>query len=211
MCRDYRILPANLEDGMRVYVLLAEGFEEIEALTPVDYLRRVGVEVLTLSCGQSLSVCGAHKISVVADMMVDEALNCDASVDGVVVPGGMPGAANIGQCVAAGKLICSMMREGKVVAALCAAPVVALARLGVLKGRKFTCYPSMELQIEKWGGEGWQEAVAGSLYTGNRVEVDGNLFTAAGPGTAEEFSLILAREFAGEQAAAQLAASALFR
>lgn len=196
---------------MRVYVLLAEGFEEIEALTPVDYLRRAGVEVFTLSCGQSLTVCGAHKIPVVADMMIDEALDSVESVDGVVVPGGMPGAANVGQCQAAGRLICSMMGEGKIVAALCAAPIVSLAKLGVLKGRKFTCYPSMELQIEKWGGEEWREATAGSQYTGNRVETDGNLFTAAGPGTAEEFSLILAREFAGEQAAAQLATSALFR
>lgn len=196
---------------MCVYVLLAEGFEEIEALTPVDYLRRVGVEVYTLSCGESLTVRGSHNIPVVADMMVSKALTQEHLADGIVVPGGMPGAANVAQCEAAGKLISQMMAAGKVVAALCAAPVVTLARLGVLKEKRFTCYPSMEAQLEKWGGPQWQELTAESQYTGSRVEVDGNLFTAAGPGTAEEFSLILAHEFVGQEAAAKLASSALFR
>lgn len=196
---------------MIIYVLLAEGFEEIEALTPVDYLRRVGVEVYTLSCGDSLTVRGSHNIPVVADMMVAEALAEETVGDGIVVPGGMPGAANVAQCPEAGKLISKMMDSGKVVAALCAAPVVALAGLGVLKSKRFTCYPSMEKQLEKWGGPQWQKLTEGCHYTGSRVEVDGNLFTAAGPGTAEEFALILAHEFAGQEAAAKLASSALFR
>ena len=196
---------------MCVYVLLAEGFEEIEALTPVDYLRRVGVEVYTLSCGESLTVRGSHNIPVVADMMVSGALSREDLGDGIVVPGGMPGAANVAQCEAAGKLIAQMMAAGKVVAALCAAPVVTLAKLGILKGKKFTCYPSMEAQLEKWGGPQWQELTAGSQYTGGRVEVDGNLFTAAGPGTAEEFALVLAQKLAGQDGAKQLASSALFR
>lgn len=196
---------------MIVYVLLAEGFEEIEALTPVDYLRRVGVEVYTLSCGDSLTVSGSHKIPVVADMMVADAVAKNGLPDGVVIPGGMPGADNVAKCEAACSLISQVMAEGKVVAALCAAPVVTLAKLAVLKEKRFTCYPSMEAQLEKWGGPHWQELTAGSQYTGSRVEVDGNLLTAAGPGTAEEFALVLAQTFAGKDAAYHLASSALFR
>ena len=196
---------------MIVYVLLAEGFEEIEALTPVDYLRRVGVEVYTLSCGDSLTVRGSHNIPVVADMMIADVVAKNELPDGIVVPGGMPGAANVAQCLEARNLISQMMAAGKVVAALCAAPVVALAGLGVLKAKRFTCYPSMEAQLEKWGGPQWQTLTEGCHYTGSRVEVDGNLFTAAGPGTAEEFSLVLAHEFAGHETATKLASSALFR
>ena len=198
-------------ETMIVYVLLAEGFEEIEALTPVDYLRRVGVEVYTLSCGDSLTVRGSHNIPVVADMMIADVVAKNDLPDGIVVPGGMPGAANVAQCLEARNLISQMMAAGKVVAALCAAPVVALAGLGVLKAKRFTCYPSMEAQLEKWGGPQWQTLTEGCHYTGSRVEVDGNLFTAAGPGTAEEFSLVLAHEFAGHEAATKLASSALFR
>lgn len=196
---------------MCVYVLLAEGFEEIEALAPVDYLRRVGVEVRTLSCASELKVTGSHQIPVTADMTVAEAVAIGRLPDGLVIPGGMPGAANVAACQDACALIAKMTGEGKVVAALCAAPVVTLAKLGVLKGKQYTCYPSMEKQLEKWGGPQWQELTAGSEYTGGRVTVDGNLFTAAGPGTAEELSLVLAKQFAGDAAAGQLASSALFR
>ena len=144
-------------------------------------------------------------------MMIADVVAKNELPDGIVVPGGMPGAANVAQCLEARNLISQMMAAGKVVAALCAAPVVALSGLGVLKAKRFTCYPSMEAQLEKWGGPQWQTLTEGCHYTGSRVEVDGNLFTAAGPGTAEEFSLVLAHEFAGHEAATKLASSALFR
>lgn len=194
---------------MSVYVLLAEGFEEIEALSPVDYLRRVGLDVKTLSCSDSLTVKGSHGIPVVADMMVKEASG--QVVEAVIIPGGMPGAANVGKSSAAKELIAEVAGEGKLVAAICAAPVVTLASTGLLKGKKFTCYPSMEEQLEQWGGSNWKELTEGYQYTGNRVEVDGNLITGAGPGAAEEFSLTLAKILAGEDAAKKLASSALFR
>lgn len=201
---------------MSVYVLLAEGFEELEALTPVDYLRRLDVDVKTLSCGPELTVRGAHGIPVVADKMVEQVLaeNDFASRAGqavVVVPGGMPGAANVAGCQGACQLIGAVAAAAGLVTALCAAPVVVLSRLGLLQGKRFTCYPTMEGQLEQWGGPDWKALTAGSTYTGSRVEQDGNLITAAGPGTAEEFSLVLARQLAGAAAAAGLASSALFR
>lgn len=201
---------------MRVYVLLAEGFEELEALTPVDYLRRLDVEVMTLSCGQELVVKGAHGIPVVADRLVaqvlaDEGFAAKAGQQVVVVPGGMPGAANVAGCREACQLIGSVAAASGLVTALCAAPVVTLAKLGLLKGKKFTCYPTMEAQLEQWAGSDWQSLTAGCTYTGSRVEVDGNLITAAGPGTAEEFALVLAGRLVGDTAAAGLASSALFR
>lgn len=204
------------EVNMRVYVLLAEGFEELEALTPVDYLRRLDVEVVTLSCGPELTVRGAHGIPVVADRLVaqvlaDEGFTATADRQVVVVPGGMPGAANVAGCQDACQLIGAVASAAGLVTALCAAPVVVLSRLGLLKGKKFTCYPTMEAQLEQWGGPDWKELTAGCTYTGSRVEVDGNLITAAGPGTAEEFSLVLAQRLVGDTAAAGLASSALFR
>lgn len=196
---------------MSVYVFLAEGFEEIEALTPVDYLRRVGLEVKTLSCGDSLTVRGSHDISVVADMTAEEALKQGQKLEAVIIPGGMPGAANVGKSTAAKELIAQVAGAGKILAAICAAPVVTLASTGLLKGKKFTCYPSMEEQLEQWGGSNWKELTEGCQYTGNRVEVDGNLITGAGPGAAEEFALVLAKTLVGEEAAQKLASSALFR
>ena len=201
---------------MSVYVLLAEGFEEIEALTPVDYLRRLDVEVVTLSCGPELTVRGAHCIPVVADRLVaqvlaDEGFTATAGRQVVVVPGGMPGAANVAGCQDACQLIGAVASAAGLVTALCAAPVVVLSRLGLLKGKKFTCYPTMDAQLEQWGGPDWKELTAGCTYTGSRVEVDGNLITGAGPGAAEEFSLMLVRRLAGDGAARRLASSALFR
>ena len=167
-------------------------------------------------CGKELVVRGSHGISVVADKLVEQVLwsgglSASGGSAAVVVPGGMPGAANLSQCQAARDLLGRVSDAGGLVAALCAAPVVVLAGWGLLRGRRYTCYPSMETQLEKWGGSDWKELTAGSQYTGSRVEVDGNLITGAGPGAAEEFSLMLVRRLAGDGAARRLASSALFR
>lgn len=178
-----------------VAVLLADGFEEIEALTPVDYLRRAGLKVTMIGV-TGPAVTGSHGIQVRADAG-PEAL--DADWDCVVAPGGMPGAANL---AADPKVVALMKRQqaaGRAVAAICAAPAVLLhAGCGLLAGRRFTGYPGTETKV------------TGAVFVpGARVVRDGNLVTSRGPGTAGEFAIELARMLAGAEAAETLAAGLL--
>lgn len=199
---------------MKIIVFLAEGFEEIEALTPVDYLRRVGIDVKTASCGKSLEVTGSHGITVIADTLAEQVVEPILQgklAPAIIIPGGMPGAANVGECTYAMEIINHSIKAHGLIAAICAAPVVTLAKTGILKNKKFTCYPTMEQQMEKWCGKDWKELSKGSVYTGNRVEIDDNLVTAAGPGAAEEFAIALVNIFAGEEATQKLISGSLLR
>ena len=187
--------------GKKVLAFLADGFEEVEAVTPIDYLRRAGVTVTVTAIGNDKTAMGSHGINLVADTTItalEEAgqLNA-ASWDGVFVPGGMPGASNLAACIPAGKLFKEMAAAGKTAAAICAAPAVFLAPLGLLEGKKFTCYPGMEKTVS---GGAWQQ---------DKVVVDGNIVTSRGPGTAVTFALTLVEIFAGKDAAKSLSESAL--
>ena len=121
------------------YLFLAPGFEEVEALTPVDVMRRAGIDVKTVSVTASRDVEGAHGVTVKADMTFDEADFSDC--DWLVLPGGMPGATNLYEC----KPLCSLLlkhnAEGGHIAAICASPAVVLGGLGLLDGKEATCYP----------------------------------------------------------------------
>lgn len=199
---------------MEIIVFLAEGFEEIEALTPVDYLRRVGISVKTASCGKSLEVTGSHGISVMADTLAENLLEPVLKGQitvGVIIPGGMPGANNVAECSAAMKILNNTINSKGLVAAICAAPVVTLAKTGFLQNKRFTCYPGMELQMEKWCGNDWQQLTKDAKYTGNRVEIDGHLVTAAGSGTAEEFAITLVDILVGKEATKKLISGSLLR
>ncbi|MDR2701916.1 MAG: DJ-1/PfpI family protein [Spirochaetaceae bacterium] len=185
--------------GKKALVFLADGFEEVEAVTPIDYLRRSGVEVVIAAIGQSLSVKGSHGIALTADTTIaalneTETLN-PADWDCVFVPGGMPGSSNLAACVPVGNFFREMAKAGKTIAAICAAPVVFLAPLGLLEGRKFTCYPGME------------QGLTGC--TEDRVVIDGNLITSRAAGTAAEFALALIEKLAGGDAAKKLKAATL--
>lgn len=159
----------------RVVVFLADGFEEVEAVTPIDYLRRAGLEVCTAAVGKSRLVTGAHGIPVTADAALGELAEKGAGFwDAVLVPGGMPGASNIAASKEAGALLKEMAAAGKWVNAICASPAVVLAPLGLLAGRRFTCYPGMEKQVTD----------AGARWSADRVVVDGNIITSRGAGTA---------------------------
>ncbi|MCL1813787.1 MAG: DJ-1/PfpI family protein [Treponema sp.] len=187
--------------GGRVLTFLAEGFEEVEAVTPIDYLRRAGIEVTTASIAAAM-VKGSHGISLAADTTIaaleqSGQLNAE-SWDGTFVPGGMPGASNLAACAPVGNFFKAMAAAGKTIAAICASPAVFLAPLGLLEGKKFTCYPGMEKQVNGAG-----EWLAG------KVVVDGNLVTSRGPGTACAFALALIEIFAGKDAAKSLGESAL--
>ncbi|MBN2628099.1 MAG: DJ-1/PfpI family protein [Spirochaetales bacterium] len=172
----------------RVALLLADGFEEVEAITPADFLRRAGVEVI-LTGVEGLSVTGGHDITVEADMTLDELPD---SLDGVVIPGGMPGAANIAASSDAMKLIKRVYNDSELVGAICAAPAVVLGEAGLLEGREFTCYP------------GFESRVTGARHSEERVVKDSNIITSRGAGSAAEFALALVEYLVGREKAKEL-------
>ncbi len=172
-----------------VYVFFADGFEEVEAFTSVDVLKRAGlnVEMITVTPGEI--VTGAHGIPVLCDKNI---VNCDFfDADLVVLPGGMPGAATLGECDDLRRLVVRFAEQGKPIAAICAAPMV-LGKLGLLKGRKATCYPGFEQYLE------------GAVCTGAMVERDGNIITGKGPGAAMEFALAIVELLQGKEKVAEL-------
>ena len=163
---------------MKIAVLFAVGTEEIEALTPVDVLRRAGVEVDLVSVSGEFPK-GSHDIIVKAD-----ALSKDvdfSQYDGLVIPGGMPGATNIASDEKVMVAISKMLKEGKLVSAICASPAVVLANNGLITGKKITCYPA----------DVFVKMTNGCVFSGKNVEIDGNLITANGPKSAMEFAIAI--------------------
>ncbi|MFZ2780464.1 MAG: DJ-1 family glyoxalase III [Rectinemataceae bacterium] len=180
----------------RACVLLADGFEEVEAVTPIDYLRRAGVDVTVVGVS-GMSVTGAHGLILAADSG-PEALALD--YDAVVAPGGMPGAKNLAENAAVVAMIKRHHAAGRGVAAICAAPVVLLhGACGILTGRDFTGFPGTEAKVP------------GGHFAQGRVVRDGNLLTSRAAGTAGEFSVELVRLLLGDRAADDLASSVLLR
>ena len=182
-----------------VIVMLAAGFEEIEALAPVDLLRRAGIEVVTV--GAEL-VKGSRGISVATDMRVNDFLedcNKNGLPNAIVVPGGLNGTKNLAACKKANDLILKMWEEKKLVCAICAAPVIVLSPLGILKNKNFTCYPSMENDFAEFAGNNWEEKVLGSVHHTENVVIDGNLITSRGAGTALDFSFAIIQVLCGKE------------
>lgn len=174
-----------------VAVLLADGFEEIEALAPVDLLRRAGVEVFTV--GEEI-VKGSRNISVVTDKRVGDFLQeCESQglPDAVIIPGGLNGTKNLAACTKAQNFITKMWQENKLVCAICAAPVIVLSPLGILKNKNFTCYPTMENDFSEYAGENWEEKVSGSTHKEEKVVIDNNLITSRGAGTSLDFAFAI--------------------
>ncbi len=178
----------------KVIVLLAEGFEEIEAVTPIDFLRRGGVEVYMAGVTGSV-VKGSHGISLTADGSLS---NAPGDADAIVIPGGMPGAENLACSTDVLNLIESVFGKGGLVAAICASPGVVLGRLSVLNHRKATCYP------------GFQEHFpSDAVYSDASVVIDDNLITGRGVGSAAAFALEILRYLSGDEAADNIARAAL--
>lgn len=193
-------------------VFLADGFEEIEALTPVDYLRRSHeVDVFTVAVPSKTMndpyiVMGSHKIPVIADYNFDEFKeNFENELpDLIFCPGGMNGSANLAANKDVTEFIKKCNAAGKFVSAICAAPAVVLAKTGALKGKKWTCYPEMEKNVEQYcaGEAKVSEVLAGSEHrTDKPFQTDGNVITSRGAGTAEQFAMELVRLLAGEEIA----------
>jgi 4-methyl-5(b-hydroxyethyl)-thiazole monophosphate biosynthesis len=160
-----------------VYVFLADGFEEMEAIAPVDILRRLNIPVTTVGV-TGKAVRGSHAVTMTADVTIDEADFSDLSV--LVLPGGMPGTTNLGNNKTLCDLIVKNHNEGKLLAALCAAPSV-FGKLGVLDNRDFTCYP------------GFEQELTDAIVCADGVVADGNIITASGAGVAVDFALELVR------------------
>ena len=178
-----------------VFLFLADGFEEIEALTPVDLLRRAGVEVVTVGVSGK-TVTGSHGIAVSADVGAEEALAMLAAgtiPEMIVLPGGMPGAATLDASPLVDTFIDAAEKANAYIAAICAAPMI-LGKRGILKGKNATCFP------------GFEEYLTGATV-GGKVIRDGKIITAAGMGVAQEFGLemisaLVSPEKAGEIRAA---------
>ncbi len=204
-----------------VVVFLADGFEEIEALSPVDYLRRANVEVYTVAVpsetmNDKYIVMGAHKIPVIADLSIEEfEQNFKSELpDMVFCPGGMPGATNLAASAIVTDFIARCYENGKYVTAICASPAVVLAKTGVLKGKCWTCYPGMETGVAEYCGsmDVANAALGGSTHKRDVPFVtDGTVITGRGPGAAEQFAMELVRLLCGDAVSAKIKAASVQR
>lgn len=173
----------------KVLIHLADGFEEVEAITPIDVLRRAGCEVTTVSISGNREVTSTRGVTVLADKLFDE--TDYAGADMIILPGGQPGADNLNKHNGLKAQIEIYNSQQKGIAAICAAPLV-LGAIGVLNGKKATCYPGVERKL------------IGANCTGKLVEIDGNIVTGKGPGAAMLFSLTLVERLVGKFKADEL-------
>ncbi len=178
-----------------IYLFLANGFEEIEALAPTDILRRLGLEVTTVSVSDEIIVEGAHGIPVVAETLFDKVNLAEA--EALIVPGGMPGAATLAAHTGVQHALAAQAARGGLCCAICAGPM-GMGQLGLLEGRRATCYP------------GFEDQLAGATYTGALVEEDGHFITAKGPAAACDFGFAIARRFCSAEQVEQVRQAMMF-
>lgn len=178
----------------KAVIFLATGFEETEAVGTIDVLRRGGIDVMISSVTGSKTVTGAHGISIKSDVLFNEMEYND--IDAFVLPGGMPGSSNLNAYIPLKELLISKYKEEKIIAAICAAPLV-LGGLGLLKGRSVTCYP------------GFESKLIGATPSGGPVEVDGNIITGKGPGLVFHFGLAIVNALKGASVAEEVASGLL--
>ena len=169
-----------------VYVFLAEGFEEIEALGTLDLIRRAGIEAMSVSVTGDRYVTGSHGIKVCADLMLNECADKEPTM--VVLPGGMPGSENLYNCEELRLYVKNNFEAGRYIAAICAAPMV-FGRMGLLGGYKATCYP------------GFEKYLTGAEYTSSPVECDRNVITGNGPGAFYRFAYEIIKKLKNEESA----------
>lgn len=174
----------------KVYIFLAEGYEEIEGLTVVDLLRRAKIETVMVSITGDINVTGSHRITSKADILFEKADFSDA--DMLVLPGGIPGTNYLKEHKGLDRLLRESAQKSRILAAICAAPTV-LGSKGLLQGKKATCYP------------GYEEELTGARLDNSVVVVDDKVITSKGMGTSIDFSLVLIEELAGKTEAKRLA------
>ena len=172
-----------------IYIQLAEGFEETEAVTIIDVLRRAGLNVISVSVTGNRMVKGSHNIEIKADILFEEV--DFASGEMIILPGGMPGSKNLNEHEGLKQQIIDYHKNGKYLAAICAAPIV-FGSLGILKGKRVVCYP------------GYETHLLGAEVQSFPYIVDNNIITGRGVGAALQFSLEIVRILQGEERAIQL-------
>ena len=183
--------------GKEVLIVLAEGFEEMEAVICVDILRRAGLKVIIAALGDRLLVTGSRQIQIKADMPIE---NITTIPDALVLPGGGKGAENLACSKKVIDLIKLASKTGKIIAAICASPAHALVKAGVLEGKMATCYPGEEILFGKK-----------TVYKKDDVVIDGNIITSRGPGTAFYFALSIVENLCGKVVAKELKEKALIK
>ena len=180
---------------MQIYVFLADGFEEIEAVAPIDVFRRAELEVITVSVTGDQLVTGAHGLTVAADSLFE-----DLSFEGdflLFLPGGMPGTLNLEAHEGLRELIGQQAAKGNKIAAICAAPSI-LGKMGLLNGKEAICYP------------GFENFLTGASVSDQDVVQSGSVFTAKGPGVAIDFALALVEDLKGPDVAAQVSGGMIY-
>lgn len=179
----------------RIGIFMADGCEEIEGLTVVDIARRAGIEIEMISITGSSRVTSSHKVTFEADTTKEQA--DFGSYDGIVLPGGMPGTVHLGEDKTVNKIIREYAADGKLVAAICAAPSV-LGQAGLLEGKNATCHP------------GFEDKLTGAAFIEEPVVRDGNIITSRGMGTAIAFGLEIVRYFLDDAAAEKVKAGLVY-
>ncbi len=172
-----------------VYVFLADGFEETEAVAPIDMLRRAGVDVTTVGLKKRFAI-GSHGMMIGTDIADDEVV-LGEQVEMVILPGGMPGTLNLEKNPTVMKAIAHCAEAGKYIGAICAAPSI-LGHVGLLRGKRAVCFPGFEGELD------------GAIPGGESVCQDGKMITARGAGVAVEFGLKLVEALKGEKAARKI-------
>ena len=177
-----------------IYLFLADGFEEVEALCPLDLLRRAGADIRTVGV-TGKAVTGSHNITVTADITADEIV-LDRNLEMVILPGGMPGTTNLDESAAVHGALRYAAERGITIAAICAAPSI-IGKLGWLSGRSAVCYP------------GFEKYLIGANISAKSVVTDENFITAKGMGVAAQFGLTLVASLFGEETAEKLRSSTM--
>ena len=178
-----------------VYLFLAQGFEEIEALCVLDFLRRAGVDVTTVGVGGKIAN-GSHSIPVVCDI-TEEELDTACDFDMIILPGGMPGSTNLDKSAVVDQMIKRANEGGKFICAICAAPFI-LGKRGLLKGKQATCYPGFENELE------------GAKILDRGVVRDGKIITGRAMGSAHDFGLEIVEALCGKEMREKLKSAVLY-
>ena len=179
----------------RVVLVLAEGFEEVEAVTPIDLLRRAGVEVTVAGLNGTV-IKSARDLLISAEVTFDKVSD---NFDALILPGGGVGAKNLAASEKLKALIQEMNKKGKGVYAICASPVLVVSPTGILKGKSATCYKGME--------EGFNPE---TKYVNQKVVIDGNILTSQGPGTSIDFALAIIEQLCGKETAQKIKSDILY-
>ncbi len=179
----------------RALVIFAEGFEEIEAITPVDILRRCGIDVVTAGLGGT-EIKSARGVKIITDKELEEK---DVEYDAVILPGGLGGAENLAGSETVDKVLSEINKRGGILASICASPAIVFSPKGLLENKKSVCYPGMQDRFSN-----------STQYIEEDVVVDGNIVTSRGPATAPSFSFKIAELLVGKEVSEKVAKAMLY-